>query len=60
MPVILSPEAFTEWLESQPLAADRLQEVLTPHHADDMEAYPVSTHVNKPANDDPECVVRVG
>jgi putative SOS response-associated peptidase YedK len=60
MPVILPPEAFTEWLESQPLAADRLQEVLTPHHADDMEAYPVSTHVNKPANDDPECVVRVG
>jgi putative SOS response-associated peptidase YedK len=60
MPVILSPEAFTEWLESQPLAADRLQELLTPHHADDMEAYPVSTHVNKPANDDPECVVRVG
>ena len=60
MPVILPPEVFTEWLEPEPLAPDRLHDLLAPHPAADMEAYPVSTHVNKPANDDPECVVRVG
>jgi putative SOS response-associated peptidase YedK len=60
MPVILPPDVFTEWLEPEPLAPDRLHDLLAPHPAADMEAYPVSTHVNKPANDDPECVVRVG
>jgi putative SOS response-associated peptidase YedK len=60
MPVILPPEVFTEWLEPDPLAPDRLHDLLAPHPAADMEAYPVTTHVNKPANDDPECVVRVG
>ena len=60
MPVILQPEIFTEWLAPEPLASDRLQDLLAPHPVADMEAYPVSTHVNKPANDDPECVVRLG
>jgi putative SOS response-associated peptidase YedK len=59
MPVILQPEFFTEWLETEPLALDRLQDLLAPHPAGDMEAYAVTTHVNKPTNDDPECVVRV-
>ncbi len=60
MPMILPPETFTEWLEPKPLASDRLQDLLALHPTGDMEAYQVSTHVNKPANDDPECVVRVG
>ena len=60
MPVILPPNVFTEWLEPEPLASDRLQGLLAPHPAADMEAYAVSTYVNKPANDDPECVTRVG
>ena len=38
----------------------RLQDLLAPYPAGDMEAYPVSTHVNKPTNDDPGCVVRLG
>ena len=60
MPVILPPEVFTEWLEPDPLAPERLHDLLAPHPVADMEAYPVSTHVNKPANDDTECVVRLG
>lgn len=60
MPVIMAPDHFTEWLEPDPLAPDRLQDLLAPYRGVDMEAYPVSTHVNKPVNDDPECVVRVG
>jgi len=60
MPVILPPDAFTEWLEPERLTSDRLQDLLAPYPAGEMEAYPVSTHVNKPVNNDPECVARVG
>lgn len=59
MPVILSREAYAEWLEPAPLPPERLQSLTAPHPADNMEAYPVSTHVNRPANDDPECIVRM-
>jgi len=59
MPVILPPEVFTEWLDPHPLAENRLHDLLVPHPAEDMEAIPVSTFVNKPANDDPECIRRV-
>ncbi len=59
MPVILAHDVFSEWLEPRPLAPDRLQDLLVPCPTDGMEAYPVSTHVNRPANDDPECIDRV-
>ena len=59
MPVILPPEIFTEWLVPEPLTSDRLRDFLAPHPAGDMETYPVRTHVNKPANDDPECIARI-
>jgi len=60
MPVILPPDQFSEWLEPGPLPPERLQGLLVPHPAEGMEAYPVSTYVNKPANDGPECIVRAG
>ena len=49
MPVMLAAQAFDPWLsgESVPLAR-------YPAHA--MTAHPVSTLVNKPANDDERCV----
>jgi putative SOS response-associated peptidase YedK len=59
MPVILPPDAYSEWLEPKPLPPERLQSLTAPHPHEDMEAYPVSTHVNRPANDDPECIVRL-
>ena len=49
MPVILAPDAWDDWL-----AGDDVP--LAPYPADDMTAHPVSTHVNRPANDDPRCV----
>ncbi len=49
MPVILPPEAWDAWL-----AGDEVP--LGPYPADAMTAHPVSTHVNRPANDDPRCV----
>ena len=59
MPVILPRALYEEWLDPTPMSAKRLQEVLVPHPAEGMEAYPVSTFVNKPANDGPECIVRL-
>ncbi len=58
MPVILPPASYAEWLEPRPLAPDRLEELMAAHPAEGMEAYPVSTHVNRPANDDAECITR--
>jgi putative SOS response-associated peptidase YedK len=59
MPVILPPARFAEWLEPEPLQEERLQTLLQPHPAEGMEAYPVSTYVNSPRNDGPDCIVRV-
>ena len=36
-----------------------IQALLTPYPADAMIAYPVSTRVNNPANDSPECIAAV-
>ena len=49
MPVILPPDAYAPWLagEAAPLA---------PYPAEAMTFHPVSTLVNKPANDDERCV----
>ena len=49
MPVILPPEACGPWLAGEDVP-------LIPYPADAMTAHPVSTHVNRPANDDPRCV----
>jgi putative SOS response-associated peptidase YedK len=50
MPVILAPEDYARWLDAE---APDAGELLKPYPADEMRAYPVSTRVNKPANDDP-------
>jgi putative SOS response-associated peptidase YedK len=54
MPVILPSESWATWLapELAPTEADRL---LRPHE-EELEAYPVSRHVNSPAHEDPVCV----
>ena len=49
MPVILAPDAWDAWLAGEEIP-------LGPYPADAMTAHPVSTHVNRPANDDPRCV----
>ena len=59
MPVILPEDVYDEWLEPTPLAPDRLTNILVPHSPEGMQAYPVSTFVNKPANDGPECLAPV-
>ncbi|QCS41538.1 SOS response-associated peptidase [Natrinema versiforme] len=51
MAVILEPDAERRWL-----SGDAGREVLEPHSADGMEAYPVSTAVNDPGTDEPSLV----
>lgn len=56
MPVILDPERFDAWLD--PAAEDpaRLMRLLTPYPAERMTLYPVSTVVNSPRHEGPECI----
>ena len=56
MPAILSPKDYDLWLEPDFHSQSKLLKMLRPYSADDMEAFPVSTVVNNPRNDTPECV----
>jgi len=56
MPVILDPGDYDLWLDPSLQDPDRLQPLLRPYPADAMSAYPVSTRVNSPAHDSPDCI----
>jgi putative SOS response-associated peptidase YedK len=56
MAVVLNPDEEETWLHGDP---DEAFELLDPAPADGWETYPVSTRVNRPANDDPELVEAV-
>lgn len=56
MPVILPTSAYERWLDPAEQPPEALDELLTAYPADEMDAYPVSTLVNSPANDAPECI----
>ena len=60
MPVILPQSAESTWLDSNVEDAETLASLLVPYSADDMEAYIVSTLVNSPKNDVPECLQPAG
>ena len=55
MPVIVPPEDRERWLSRESDSADLL-DLLQPYRGADLEAYEVSTLVNSPANDRPECL----
>lgn len=56
MPVILDPADFDEWLSPKIQGGDKLRHLLRPFPEERMKAYPVSTLVNNPRNEDPSCV----
>lgn len=56
MPVILHPKDYEPWLDSELKELEQLQPLLRPYSTQDMLAYPVSTVVNKPSNDNAECI----
>jgi putative SOS response-associated peptidase YedK len=59
MPVILPPRHYQAWLTAPATEAKRLTELLVPFDASVMHRYPVSSFVNKPENDLPECAEEV-
>lgn len=55
MPVIVPPEKQQTWLTPGEMRPVVLQTLLITYPPEEMEAYPVSTFVNSPANDNPAC-----
>ena len=55
MPVILRREDYARWLDPQTPRSE-LVSLLVPFANDALDAYPVSTAVNSPPNDGPECI----
>jgi putative SOS response-associated peptidase YedK len=51
MPVIMAPDRYRQWL-----SGDRPQDLLKPYPAELMEAVAVSSRVNSPKFDGPECI----
>lgn len=60
MPVILPPDAYTQWLTPEEQQPAQLNSLLVPYPADEMDAFPVSKMVNSPEYDAPDLVKPVG
>ena len=56
MPVILDPKDYDLWLDPTFQNPEQLKQLLQPLSSEAMTSYPVSTKVNNPANNTPECV----
>lgn len=56
MPVILPRGAEKLWLDSNIKDVQLLKNLLVPYPAELMRAYQVSSRVNSPKNDDPQCI----
>lgn len=59
MPVILNPVDYGTWLSVTDEDTDRVERLLRPYAAAKMEAYPVSTMVNSPSDDNARCIERL-
>jgi putative SOS response-associated peptidase YedK len=57
MPVILNPRDYNQWLEPAPQAPEGLLPLIQSYPAEKMSAHPVSSLVNKPANDYADLIV---
>lgn len=56
MPVVLKPEDYDLWLDTEVNQPELLQPLLSPYPAEEMQAYPVSLRVNNPRSNDSACV----
>src|SRR5262245_43312365 len=56
MPTILEPASYDRWLSVEPDPSD----LLISYASEPMTMWPISTRVNKPENDDPSLLERVG
>lgn len=58
MPIIIPKSKRDLWLDHSRYEPNKLLAILEPYPSSEMEAYPVSTVVNNPANDRPECILQ--
>jgi len=56
MPVIVSPESHSLWLDPRVGEPDRIAPLLEPYPAEEMRMHPIGREVNNPANDHPSVV----
>ena len=59
MPVIIPGELYKRWLDPAEVPAEKLEDLLQPFPAEQMEAFPVSRRVNNPKTDSPDCIASV-
>ena len=59
MPVILKPEDFGQWIEPEVSDPQLIENLLQPYDAEAMLAYRVSTLVNNPRNETPDCLMSI-
>jgi putative SOS response-associated peptidase YedK len=56
MPVILAPASYDQWLDPTFQQIEPLKALLRPYLSEELTAYPVSTLVNNPRHDVPQCL----
>lgn len=56
MPVILHPDDHDLWLDPSLQDGRHVQHLLAPYEPEAMQRYPISTVVNSPRNETPECL----
>ena len=56
MPVILAPTSYDQWLDPTFQQVEPLNALLRPDPSEELTAYPVSTLVNNPHHDAPQCL----
>jgi putative SOS response-associated peptidase YedK len=56
MPVILAPASYDQWLDPTFQHIEPLKALLRPYLGEELMAYPVSTLVNNPRHDVPQCL----
>jgi putative SOS response-associated peptidase YedK len=57
MPVILPPSSYEQWLDPGEKHPDEISQFIKSYPASEMTQYKVSTVVNSPKNNTPECIV---
>lgn len=59
MPAIITGDRAQQWIAPGPVSAAQLKEFTEPYPAEQMVARPVSTLVNNPSNDSPDCIAPI-
>jgi putative SOS response-associated peptidase YedK len=59
MPVILPEENYAQWLDPKNEDVPALQSLLRPYPPAEMTAFPISTLVNSPRNDNADCIAKL-